>query len=88
MAQYENIRENQDIDTLDAEMCKANPIYILRNHMAQKAIELAERNDFSEIDRLFKLLSQPFTKQPDVERAEDLAPLASDVPEVMVSCSS
>ena len=88
LAQYENIRENQDIDTLDAEMCKANPIYILRNHMAQKAIELAERNDFSEIDRLFKLLSQPFTKQPDVERAEDLAPLASDVPEVMVSCSS
>ena len=88
LAQYENIRENQDIDTLDAETCKANPIYILRNHMAQKAIELAERNDFSEIDRLFKLLSQPFTKQPDVERAEDLAPLASDVPEVMVSCSS
>ena len=88
LAQYENIRENQDIDTLDAEMSKANPIYILRNHMAQKAIELAERNDFSEVDRLFKLLSQPFTKQPDVERAEDLAPLASDVPEVMVSCSS
>ena len=88
LAQYENIRENQDIDTLDAEMCKANPIYILRNHMAQKAIELTERNDFSEVDRLFKLLSQPFTKQPDVERAEDLAPLASDVPEVMVSCSS
>ena len=88
LTQYENIRENQDIDALDAEMFKANPVYILRNHMAQKAIELAERNDFSEVDRLFKLLSQPFTKQVDLEKAEDLAPLPSDVPEVMVSCSS
>ena len=88
LAQYENIRENQDTDVLDAEMRTANPIYILRNHMAQKAIEAAERNDFSEVDRLFKLLSQPFTQQPDLEKAEDLAPLPSDVPEVMVSCSS
>ena len=88
LTQYESIRENQDIDALDAEMYKANPVYILRNHMAQKAIELAERNDFSEVDRLFKLLSQPFTKQVDLEKAEDLAPLPSDVPEVMVSCSS
>ena len=87
-AQYENIRENQDTDELDTEMLKANPLYILRNHMAQKAIEKAERGDFSEVDRLFKLLSQPFTKQSDLERTEDLAPLPSDVPEVMVSCSS
>ncbi|OTG67331.1 protein adenylyltransferase SelO [Acinetobacter silvestris] len=88
LTQYETIRTNQDIDALDAAMFEANPIYILRNHMAQKAIELAERNDFSEVDRLFKLLSQPFTQQTDLEKAEDLAPLPSDVPEVMVSCSS
>ncbi|OTG84698.1 protein adenylyltransferase SelO [Acinetobacter sp. ANC 4648] len=86
--QYENIRKNQNEGELDAEMLKANPVYILRNHMAQKAIEQAERGDFSEVDRLFKLLSQPFTQQPDLEKAEDLAPLPSDVPEVMVSCSS
>ncbi|AWL28194.1 YdiU family protein [Acinetobacter defluvii] len=88
LARYKNIRKNQDTDALDAEMRTANPIYILRNHMAQKAIEAAERNDFSEVDRLFKLLSEPFTKQPELEKAEDLAPLPSDVPEVMVSCSS
>lgn len=40
-----------------AEMAKANPQYILRNHMAQKAIELAERNDFSEVERLFQYCS-------------------------------
>lgn len=88
LAQYESIREQQDIEELDAAMQLANPHYILRNHMAQKAIELAERDDFSEVDRLFKLLSQPYLKQPDLEQPEDLAPLPSDVPEVMVSCSS
>ncbi len=88
LAQYEAIREHQDVATLDAEMAKANPQYILRNHMAQKAIEQAERNDFSEVERLFTLLSQPYQKQPELEKPEDLAPLPSDVPEVMVSCSS
>ena len=88
LTQYEIIRINQDTDALDAEMVKANPHYILRNHMAQKAIELAERDDFSEVERLFKLLSQPYIKQPDLEQPEDLGPLPSDVPEVMVSCSS
>ncbi|TCB49794.1 YdiU family protein [Acinetobacter sp. ANC 4779] len=88
LAQYESIRAHQNTDELDAEMFNANPQYILRNHMAQKAIELAERDDFSEVDRLFKLLSQPYIKQPNLEQPEDLAPLPSDVPEVMVSCSS
>jgi uncharacterized protein YdiU (UPF0061 family) len=88
LAQYQSIREHQDTHALDTEMKTANPQYILRNHMAQKAIELAERNDFSEVDRLFTLLSQPFTRQPERETEADLGPLASDVPEVMVSCSS
>ena len=88
LVQYQQIRANQDTAALDATMQQTNPVYILRNHMAQKAIELAERNDFSEVDRLFKLLSQPFTIQPNLEKTEDLAPLPNDVPEVMVSCSS
>lgn len=88
LAQYESIRAHQDTDALDSEMLKVNPQYILRNHMAQKAIEQAERDDFSELERLFKLLSQPYLKQPDLEQPEDLGPLPSDVPEVMVSCSS
>ena len=88
LQQYQTIREHQDTNELDTVMKQVNPQYILRNHMAQKAIELAERNDFSEVDRLFELLSQPFTKQIDLEKSGDLAPLPSDVPEVMVSCSS
>ena len=88
LAMYERIREHQEIDELDQQMTLANPHYILRNHMAQKAIELAERNDFSEVERLFTLLATPYTQQPALETAADLAPLPSDVPEVMVSCSS
>ncbi|WP_336028026.1 protein adenylyltransferase SelO [Acinetobacter pittii] len=88
LSQYQSIREHQDTDELDANMQKANPIYILRNHMAQRAIEAAERDDFSEIDRLFKLLNHPYTRQPELEQPQDLGPLPSDVPDVAVSCSS
>ncbi|OTU47818.1 selenoprotein O and cysteine-containing protein [Acinetobacter pittii] len=88
LSQYESIRELQDINELDANMQKANPVYILRNHMAQRAIEAAERDDFSEVDRLFKLLNQPYTRQPELEQPQDLGPLPSDVPDVAVSCSS
>ncbi|MBJ8437888.1 YdiU family protein [Acinetobacter lactucae] len=88
LSQYESIREHQDTDELDANMQKANPVYILRNHMAQRAIEAAERDDFSEVDRLFKLLNHPYTRQPELEQPQDLGPLPSDVPDVAVSCSS
>ncbi|MEQ1259095.1 protein adenylyltransferase SelO family protein [Acinetobacter pittii] len=88
LSQYQSIREHQDIDELDANMQKANPVYILRNHMAQRAIEAAERDDFSEVDRLFKLLNHPYTKQPELEQPQDLGPLPSNVPDVAVSCSS
>lgn len=88
LAEYHRIREHQDVQALDELMRCSNPRYILRNHMAQKAIELAEANDFSEVDRLFKLLSQPYTQQPDLEHAQDLIPLPSDQAEISVSCSS
>ncbi|TXJ06753.1 MAG: YdiU family protein [Acinetobacter sp.] len=87
IAEYQDIRRGQE-KLLDTEMQHANPIYILRNHMAQRAITLAEQDDLSEVERLFQLLSQPFTRQAKLERAEDLAPLPIDMPEIMVSCSS
>lgn len=88
LTHYQQIRTDQDTAALDAAMQHANPVYILRNHMVQHAIELAERNDFSEVDRLFKLLRQPFMRNASLEKVEDVAPLPSDMPEVMVSCSS
>ncbi|AOA57484.1 protein adenylyltransferase SelO [Acinetobacter larvae] len=88
LQQYHQIREYQDHDALTRLMQQNNPIYILRNHMAQTAIEKAEQNDFSEVDRLFQLLAQPYSRQSSLERPEDLAPLPADQAAVSVSCSS
>lgn len=64
-----------------------NPIYILRNSMAQQAIEQAEQNNFSEVDRLFKILQNPYQLSPLALPADTL-PLSPDAPEICVSCSS
>ncbi|XP_012881220.1 PREDICTED: selenoprotein O [Dipodomys ordii] len=37
-----------------------NPKYVLRNYIAQKAIEAAENGDFSEVRRVLKLLETPY----------------------------
>jgi len=47
-----------------ARMDAANPKYILRNYLAQTAIEKAEKNrNYSEIDVLLNLLGNPFDEQ-------------------------
>lgn len=46
----------------------ANPVYILRNYMAQNAIEKATEGDFTEIETLYKLLSKPFEVQDGMDK--------------------
>jgi len=67
-------------------MNQVNPKYILRNHMAQKAIEMAETGDFSEIDCLMTILASPFEELDQF--AEYAKPPADDLNRVIVSCSS
>ncbi|MBI3348965.1 MAG: YdiU family protein [Burkholderiales bacterium] len=43
-----------------ARMLAVNPAVVLRNHLAEGAIRAAQGGDFSEIDRLLKVLSRPF----------------------------
>lgn len=69
-----------------AAMNRANPLYVLRNHLAQQAIEAAQQGDASGIDRLMDLLQDPFTERPDC--AQYARPPAPDIPVVAVSCSS
>ncbi|XID74279.1 YdiU family protein [Alkanindiges sp. WGS2144] len=83
---YERLRTESGIDNARKLMQASNPVYILRNHMAQQAIEKAEQNDFSEVDRLYQLLATPYTPQPDIEQQTDWLPPFGE--EVAVSCSS
>lgn len=84
--EHYNLMQEPDSSRRLQAMQHANPVYILRNHMAQQAIERAEQNDFSEVDRLYQLLAQPYTQQPEREQPEDLIPPIGE--EVAVSCSS
>uniref|UniRef100_A0A8D3AE48 Selenoprotein O n=2 Tax=Scophthalmus maximus TaxID=52904 RepID=A0A8D3AE48_SCOMX len=44
-----------------------NPRVVLRNYIAQNAIEAAESGDFSEVQRVLKVLEKPFSSQPGLE---------------------
>jgi uncharacterized protein YdiU (UPF0061 family) len=68
------------------EMSRVNPKYILRNYLAQQAIEQAEAGDYSEIERLHRLLQQPFDEQPEFEHYAVAPPEWSQ--ELEISCSS
>ncbi len=88
--QYQNLIAESGFTALERQtmMNDANPIYVLRNHVAQTAIEHAEAGDFSEVARVFELLSTPYTRQIEREKVADIAPLPDDRPPVTVSCSS
>jgi uncharacterized protein YdiU (UPF0061 family) len=70
-----------------AVMRRSNPKYILRNYLAQVAIDRAtQAQDYTEIGRLFKLLQDPFTGQPGMERYAEPPP--DWARGIQVSCSS
>jgi uncharacterized protein YdiU (UPF0061 family) len=49
-------------------MLKANPKYVLRNWMAQLAIDAAEEGDFSVAEQLYHLLLNPYEEQIEHEK--------------------
>ncbi len=51
-----------------SKMNLVNPKYVLRNYMAQLAIDSANKGDYSLIDELFKLLKNPYDEQPEQEK--------------------
>ncbi|MBU3557924.1 YdiU family protein [Polynucleobacter sp. Ross1-W9] len=76
---------SNDMDRQKA-MNQVNPKYVLRNHLAQQAIEQAQKKDFSEVSKLLNILSRPFDEQPNYE-SYALAP-PPNLDTVEVSCSS
>ncbi len=85
---YENrLREegSRDDDRL-VRMNRVNPKYVLRNYLAQTAIEKAQQKDYSEIDRLLTLLQNPYSDQPGMDAYA--APPPNWGKHLSVSCSS
>jgi uncharacterized protein YdiU (UPF0061 family) len=79
-------QENSQDMARQLAMHAVNPRYVLRNYLAQVAIEKAQNKDFSEVEKLLKVLEKPFDEQPDYARYAALPPdWASDLE---VSCSS
>ena len=55
-------------------MRRANPKYVLRNYLAQQAIEALEQGDASVIERLMKVLKRPYDEQPEHEALAEKRP--------------
>lgn len=76
--------EQVDDAQRQARMRSVNPALVLRNWLAQRAIELAEQGDMSELERLHNALSQPF-----IDRTDDYVNRPPDWGRRLeVSCSS
>ena len=60
-------QDGRDHHTRRAAMNRVNPKYVLRNYLAQQAIDQAHNGDYTEIHRLYALLQHPYDEQPDME---------------------
>ena len=69
-----------------ARMNLVNPKYILRNYLAQNAIEAAQNGDYSKVNELHEVLKKPFDEQPEFEEYAALPPDWSK--KIEISCSS
>lgn len=77
---------SEDIKSLHAERVKImnsnNPAHILRNYIAQNAIEAAENGDFTEVRHVLKILENPY----EVVESEEIPELAEE--ERLEACAS
>ncbi len=67
-------------------MNRVNPGVVLRNHLAESAIRQAQAGDFSEVQRLLKVLQNPFDERHDTSADADFPPDWAQ--HIEVSCSS
>lgn len=80
--------DQQDINNTDRikRMNAVNPKFILRNYLAQNAIEAAQKGDYSVLNTLHHVLKNPFEEQPEHELLAALPPEWGK--KIEISCSS
>ncbi|MDH5302083.1 MAG: YdiU family protein [Gammaproteobacteria bacterium] len=80
----------QQENSVDAEratrMRQVNPKFVLRNYLAQQAIEKAEMGDYSQINELLQVLQSPFAEHEEFNQFAQLPP--DWARKISVSCSS
>ena len=88
LEKYQQRLKSEDVDEPERQqaMAAVNPKYVLRNYLAQQAIDKAEVGDYKELEQLAEILSKPFDEQPEFE---DYAKMPPDWGKrISVSCSS
>ena len=88
LAQWLAMANSTQASTADwrATLDQTNPAFVLRNHLLQHAIEQAQKGEFSEVNRLFAALSDPYdsTQLP----SEYIAQPPEWAQSLVLSCSS
>ena len=81
------LRAEASTDTERAvRMNAVNPKFVLRNHLAEAAIQAAQQGDFSETQRLHAVLERPYDEQPEADAYAAFPPEWAQ--HLEVSCSS
>ena len=84
--QERHAKEGLSVDKKLISMNQVNPKFILRNYMAQEAINAAENNDFYMIETLISILTKPFEEHEEFQNFANRSPAWAK--DLEISCSS
>jgi len=79
-------REGFEQSERQARMHAVNPLYVLRNYLAQEAIAAAEAGDYEPVRELHQVLTRPFDEQPGKQHYAQRPPDWGK--HLSISCSS